>query len=230
MSTTSSAQHFVMTTTSPLRTLTTLALAALLTSAAQASVVQATGSGSAVSRVDLQADFEPNTSLASPYSEGGLRFSHNGLGNNGGCGYAGVDCVNPGDAYSLAFSGNYFATVGSNAYVSITSEGLDFNAIELAVDSGFLNIYVMWQTWLNGQLTGSGKASLGNAGVGAVLSLADASGFDELRLYAFDSASDSSGYSAPAIDSVRAQVIPAPATLALSLAGLAALGLRPRRR
>lgn len=203
---------------------------------AAAAVVQTTGAGSATpgaTHLTYAADFEANTNLDSPWAEGGLEFTHTGLANdNGGCGYAGVDCVAaPGQPYSEAFSGNYFATAGTNAYLSIRSLGARLNGIEFAVDSGYLAINVLWQTWLDGVLTGSGKVSLGAAGIGDVLGLSDAAGFSEVRVYAFDSASDNSGYSAPAIDSVRAFTIPEPGSLALaSLAGLGVAGLRRRRR
>lgn len=205
---------------------------------AQAGIVQGSGSGTVVHQVQHAADFEANTGLANPWAEGGLVFSHTGLDNdNGGCGYAGEFCVDlaAGEVYSLAFSGNHYATAGPNAYLRISSPTADLRAIELAVDSGFNSIHLLWQTWLDGVQTGTGRVSFGAQGVGAVLALKEDSGtFDELRLYAFDSASDTSGYSAPAVDSVRAFAAPTPGSLALLAPALLALGLgrrpaQPRR-
>jgi MYXO-CTERM domain-containing protein len=218
---------------------TTLAalLTALVTLPATAAVVQTTGIGSATpgaTHLTFAADFEANTNLDSPWSEGGLQFTHTGVANdNGGCGYAGEFCVDvpASQKYSESFSGNYFATAGSNAYLSIKSEGPKLHGIEFAVDSGYLNIHVLWQTWLDGALTGSGKVSLGAAGIGDVLGLSDVAGFTEVRVFAFDSASDNSGYSTPAIDSVRAFTVSEPGSLALaSLAGLGVAGVRRRRK
>lgn len=212
-------------------------LATLIAAPAMAAVVQTTGAGSATpsaTHLSYAADFEANTHLDSPWVEGGLQFTHTGLANdNAGCGYAGVDCVAPGQAYSEAFSGNYFATAGTNAYLSIRSLGAKLHGIEFAVDSGYLAIHLLWQTWLDGALTGSGKVSLGASGIGDVLGLSDAAGFSEVRVYAFDSASDNSGYSAPAIDSVRAFTIAEPGSLGLAalaaLAGVGVAGVRRRR-
>ena len=208
-------------------------LAALLAAPAMAAVVQTTGAGSATpasQHISRAADFGANTQLDSPWSEGGLLFSHTGLANdNGGCGYAGESCVDigAGETYSQSFSGNYFATAGMNAYVDIRSTGARLNGIEFAVDSGYASIFVMWQTLLDGVLTGSGRVSLGAAGIGDVLGLSDGAGFNEVRVYTFDSATDTSGYSAAAIDSVRAFTIPEPGSLAL--AGLGLMAMRRRR-
>ncbi len=213
-----------------------LLCAAALALPASAGVVQTQGAGSATpaaTHLTYTADFEANAALASPWSESGLLFSQVGglAADNGGCGYAGELCLAyPGQVYSEAFSGNFFATAGYNAYLSIRSAGADLGGIEFAVDSGYATIHLMWQTWLDGVLTGTGKANLGAQGIGGIVGLSDANGFDEVRLYTFDSASDSSGYSTPQIDSVRAFVVPEPGSLALAaLAGLVMAAGRRRR-
>jgi hypothetical protein len=219
-------------------TFTSLGIAGLLAlggSVAQAAVVQSIGSGSAVGTAQYAANFEGNTTLANNYSEGSMLFSHSGAGSNAGCGYAGVDCVAPGDAYSLAFSGNYFATDGSNAYVDIKSQFGSFSAIEFAVDTGYLTLFGYWQTYRNSVLTGSGNFTGPAGGVGTVLGLSDAAGFDEVRFFSFSTAGKTSGFSAPAIDSVRAAaLLPEPGSLALVGAALvaalvAAASVRQRR-
>lgn len=208
--------------------LASLILAGLATSP-MAGVIQSFGSGSAVKSVQYAADFELNTSLSNDYLEGGLLFRYVGSGDNAGCGYAGVDCVDPGGSYSAAFSGNYLATSGSNAYLSIKATDRDLTAIEFAADTGFdTRVYGYWQTYRDAVLTGSGNVDLGLAGVGGVIGLADLSGFDEVRYFAFSSGGKSSGFSAPALDSVRAFAVPEPATAGLF--GLGLLGLVGSRR
>lgn len=218
-------------------TLLSLLACAALALPASAAVVRTTGAGSATPAakyVEYAADFEGNTALSNTWSEGGLTFTQtNALAaDNGGCGYAGEVCADPANGlfFSEAFDGNFFKTAGNNAILSITTSDI-LNGIEFAVDSGYNTIYVMWQTWLDGVMTGTGKASLGAAGIGAVLGLSDAAGFDEVRLYAFDSATDSSGFNAVAIDNVHAFKIPEPGSLALALlAGIAAASISRRRR
>jgi hypothetical protein len=200
-----------------------------LAAAPMAGVTQSFGSGSAVKYLQYAADFELNTSLSNDYLEGGLLFRYVGSGNNAGCGYAGVDCVDPGGSYSAAFAGNYLATSGSNAYLSIKATDRDLTALEFAADTGFdTRVYGYWQTWRDGVLTGSGNFDLGAAGVGGVIGLGDVAGFDEVRYFTFSSGGKSTGFSAPALDSVRAFAVPEPGSGALLAVGL--LGLAGVRR
>lgn len=216
-------------------TLPLLLACAAITLPAAAAVVATTGAGSATpsaAHLAYTASFEGNTGLSNSWAEGGLNFTQvNALAaDNGGCGYAGVDCADPaaGLFFSEAFEGNFFKTAGFNAYLSIKSASTVLHGIEFAADSGYATIYLMWQTWLDGVQTGTGKLSLGTGGVGDVLGLSDLAGFNEVRVYAFDSASDNSGFSAAAIDSVRGFTVPEPGSL--GLAGAAALGLLGVRR
>jgi hypothetical protein len=210
--------------------LLTLALSAASLSAA-AGVVQTFGAGSALNYpAQYAADFDGNTLLANHYSEGGLLFSYVGSEDNGGCGFAGVHCeANPGDNFSAAFSGNYMGTDGLGAYISIKSTLRDLTAIEFAVDSGYLDIFGFWQTFNDSVRTGSGNFNLGAAGVGGVIGLSDAAGFDEVRYYAFSSDNNTNitRFSAPALDSVRAFSVPEPSSAVLAaLAGLGCLATR----
>jgi hypothetical protein len=208
---------------------TTLAAAALAAAAgASASVVQSFGVGSAVKTVTNTAHFELNTQLANDYVEDGLLFHYVGSDRNNECGYQGYDCYDYPTDLSSAFSGNYMATAGTNSYISIRKANLgDIYRLEFAVGSGYMNLNGYWKTYNNGAQTGAGNFS---AGDGTVLGLADSTGFDEVRYFAFSTANKQSGFSSPAIDEVRAGV-PEPATLALfagALLGMA--GVRGRRK
>jgi hypothetical protein len=109
---------------------------------AAAGAAQTSGTGPAFQYpAQYSANFAGNTTPSNNYSEGGLLFSDVGSGNNGGCGFAAVDCeASPGDnfsaAFGAAFSWNYMGTDGFGADISIKSTLLDLTAIEFAVDSG----------------------------------------------------------------------------------------------
>lgn len=205
------------------------ALAASLMAAGHASamVIATFGQGSAVWNPVYSARFDGNTALANQYREGGLLFTYTGSANNNGCGYAGIDCYDDPAELSPAFAGNYMATAGSNAYVSIRrADGSDFFSVEFAAGSGYLNLNGYWKTYDDGVQTGSGNFSKPD---GAILGLADVTGFDEVRYYAFASANRTAGFSAAAIDDVRVG-LPEPGTILLMMTGLLGLGGRWRRR
>lgn len=201
----------------------TSAAAMLLSGGAGAAVIATLGSGAAVKTVTNAAHFELNTAMASGYVEDGLRFSYTGSANNNGCGYAGVNCYDAPTGLSPAFSGNYMASSGNNAYISIRlASGLDFYKVEFAAGSSYLNLNGYWKTFNDSVQTGAGNFSQPR---GAVLGLADAGGFDEVRYYAFSTANRQSGFSGSAIDEVRVGV-PEPASgllMALGLFGLTAV-------
>jgi hypothetical protein len=197
---------------------------------ASAAVTATTGT-TPLAAYSNRADFELNTTVATSYTENRLQFNIvNGVAadSTNGCGFGGLDCYdNVSTEISSAFSGNYFAAAGNNAYISIAlASGKDFQAIQFAVASGFLNAYGYWQTYNDGVLTGSGNLTGGN---GTLLSLADASGIDEVRYYSFATANKSSGYSAPDIDAVRVSAVPEPSTWGMLAAGLGLLGWMRRR-
>jgi hypothetical protein len=205
-----------------------LTLAEVLASpGAGASVLQSLGAGTAVGVTTNAAHFELNTALANDWVEDGLLFHASGYGANNGCGYAGVDCYDAVSELSPAFSGNYLATSGMNAYISVRrADGADFHRIEFAAGSGYQALNGYWATYADGVRTGSGNFS---APRGAVLGLADGNGFDEVRYFAFSAANRQSGYSAPALDEVRVG-LPEPASPALCAAALAGMAAVLRRR
>jgi hypothetical protein len=204
-----------------------LATALLAAGHASATVIATFGQGSAVWDTAFSAQFEGNTALANNYREGGLLFTYTGSARNNGCGYAGINCYDDPSELSPAFAGNYMATAGTNAYISIRRTDLsDFYSVEFAAGTGYLNLNGYWKTFNNGVQTGSGNFSKPD---GAILGLADVNGFDEVRYYAFSTANRTSGFSAAAIDDVRVG-LPEPASVLLFMTGMLGLGLGGWRR
>lgn len=194
---------------------------------AGAAVLQTLGPGTAVGVATNAAHFELNTALASDWIEGGLLFHASGTTANNGCGYAGIDCYDAVSDLSPAFSGNYLATAGANAYVSVRrAGGGTMVGIEFAAASGYQALYGYWVTYAGGARTGSGNFA---AGPGAVLGLHDWAGFDEVRYFAFSAPGRQAGYSAPALDEVRVDV-PEPGALLLAAAALPGMALARRRK
>ncbi len=218
-----------LTTTMKKYTLAFPIAAALMLGASQtagAAVIQSFGANSAVPFVQRTASFELNTTLANGYIEDGLLFSYSGSGLNNNCGYAGIDCYDTPQELSPSFSGNYMATAGANAYLSVRKvDGGDMFGIEWAAGSGYLNLNGYWKTYNDSVLTGAGNFSQPD---GAVVGLRDGAGFDEVRYYAFSTPNKQSGFSAAAFDAVRVNDVPEPASVLLVCAGLA--GLAGQRR
>jgi hypothetical protein len=205
------------------------ALALFLATAAQAQVVQTSGSGSAVSSVEGSASFESYLALvANPYVEGGMSFTRTNLSfDNNGCGYAGCSDAFPG------FSGNYEYGTGNNGYFSMYADGgATFHGLEFILGSGYGpgNRHVSWEAYLDGSLVSSGSTM---ADMGTVIGFSSTSGFDELRYTDYFS----NFFSAPAFDEVRADFsgtsssVPEPASMMLFGTGLVALyGFGRKRR
>jgi hypothetical protein len=215
------------TTMHPMTHLLCAAALALSTQGAGAAVLQTLGAGTAVGVTTNAAHFELNAGLANDWVEDGLLFHASGYGANNGCGYAGVDCYDAVSDLSPAFSGNYFATSGMNAFISVRrADGADFYRIEFAAGSGYQALNGYWATYADGLRTGSGNFSSPR---GAILGLVDGAGFDEVRYFAFSTANRQAGYSAPALDEVRIG-LPEPASPALCAAALAGMAAVLRRR
>ena len=194
---------------------------------AGAAVLQTLGPGTAVGVATNAAHFDLNTTLANDWTEDGLLFHASGAGANNGCGYAGIDCYDAVSDLNPAFAGNYLATAGANAYVSVRrANGARMVGIEFAAASGYQALYGYWVTYAGGARTGSGSVA---AERGAILGLHDWAGFDEVRWFAFSTPGRQAGYSAPALDEVRVDV-PEPASPTLVAAALAGLVLTRRRR
>lgn len=104
------------------------------------------------------------------------------------------------------------------------TDGSDFYGIQFAAGSGYLNLNGYWQTYDDSVRSGSGTFS---RAAGAVLSLRDYAGFDEVRYYAFFTPGRTSGFSSAAIDEVYVDV-PEPGSIALI--GAALIGLAGLRR
>ena len=203
------------------------ALAAACACGATAAVIQTTGAASSVKTVLHAADFELNTTQANDYAEGGLLFRYTGSGNNNECGYAGFDCYDDPSELGAGFAGNYMATAGNNAYVSVRKgDGSDFNFIEFAAGSGYASVFGHWKTYNDSVLTGSGNFSSPN---GLILGLSDLAGFDEVRYFAFSSNGRTTGFSSAAIDSVRVGV-PEPESMGMFGLGLLGMAGLLRRR
>jgi hypothetical protein len=209
-----------------------LATAALVIScSANATPTQSTGNGSAVTTVDLSANFDGLRDGASAnFTDGGLQFSP-------APGYSSMTCQQGACGNHVGFtnmSGGIYYYVGAYAEVKGAKDEV-FMGFETVVGTGYggSTLHGIWETWLDNVRTGTGSF---DAAVGTVIGLRDLSGFDMVRIgtnqaSSTNTAFDNSG--ATAIDSVRMQLqaneVPEPGSLALFGLGLAAAAFGRKR-
>ena len=179
-----------------------------------ATVTQSLGVGSAVSSIDASADFESTNALNdNPYVEDGLNFSRTSLTfDNNDCGYAG--CAGYAGFYP-GFSGNYMYGEGNGGFFEIATEGDGlFYGLEFVAGAGwhdFSSIIFSWEAFKDGLSVGSGTFNLPSV---SVVGFSDIDGFDTLRYSNFIGAINST---APAFDSVRAQLSSAHAPISVTI-------------
>ena len=191
------------------------------------------GAGSAVSSIDRSATFDTITSNGidlSIYSEGQLNITTPDTSFQG---------FNP---FSTSTSpgpdtGFYYGGSGTNtSFVTITTtDGIDMFGLELLLGHGFTGVQaadVVWETYNDGNLTGSGNFSTSR---GSIVGWSDVAGFDELRVGA--NAPDYTSFGEVqtiAIDDLNVQISAVPLPAAVWLFGSGLLGLagiaRKRRK
>ena len=183
-----------------------------------------------VTSVDRTATFDSLTSIGinlSNYSEDSLFVTVNDTT------WQGPPTFQPFKFVSTRSTGFHYGDDGNNSYVSIRpTDSAIFSAVDFLLGAGNTSeptLNLNWQTYLNGNLTGSGlQTSLAR---GSTVGWLDAGGFDELRVAASDP-----GYSSNpgfgniqhiALDDVRIQVVPEPATAGmLAISGLVFYAIR----
>ncbi|MFP5393627.1 MAG: SDR family NAD(P)-dependent oxidoreductase, partial [Gammaproteobacteria bacterium] len=137
-------------------------------SMASAGVIQGFGANAVDVRTNF-ASFDANLPLANDYVEDGLLFHFSGSGANNGCGYAGANCYDDPSELGAGFAGNYMASAGNNASISVRrTDGSTFHAIEWAAGTGYLTLNGYWQTMRNGAITASGNFSAAGGAVYAM--------------------------------------------------------------
>jgi hypothetical protein len=200
---------------------------------AQAATVFSSGSGSAVTNIDLSADFEDLAALTDNlYIEDSISFSRSNLTfDNNGCGFAGCS-THPGffDG-ATPFMGNYMYGAGDGSF-TIAATGVDvFTGLEMIIGTGGDNQggqNIIWETFLNGSSVGIGTEPAFPLDLPGVYGWSDTGGCDKL---VFTLSANS-----PAFDKVRVQLdpgsnpIPAPGSLMLFGLALTGLGMMRRRR
>ena len=184
----------------------------------------------AVTSVDRTATFDGLTSFGidlSTYSEDSLYVTVNGVSAQF------ANLFTPGDTRS---TGYHYDSQGNFGYVSIRgTDGIDLTAVDFLLGDGVLGdntLTLRWETYLNGGLTGSGTQN--NLTKGQTVGWLDLAGFDELRVAGAPMIDPLPGFGNPqgiAIDDLRVQVVPEPATAGmLALSGLLIAAYRRIRK
>ena len=183
-----------------------------------------------VTIVDREATFDSLNTEGIPldtYSEGLLSVTVNDTS------WVGFPAFAPGDPRTTGF---HYGDGGNDEYVTIRgTDDATFFALDLLLGSGygFGTNAVRWETYLNGNLTGSGVET--SVPQGSIVGWSDAGGFDELRVAAGIFSPPGFGQEqAIAIDDLRVQLapfsVPLPGSAALIGLGLAGLALSRRLR
>ena len=146
--------------------------------------------------------------------------------------WVGFPAFAPGDSRTTGF---HYGDGGNEEYVTIRgTDDATFFALDLLLGSGYgfgIN-NLRWETYLNGNLTGSGVET--SVAQGSIVGWSDSSGFDELRVAAGIVETPGFGEEqAIAIDDLRVRLapflVPVPgsaALIGLGLAGMALIRLR----
>jgi len=202
--------------------------------ALQAGPVFSTGSGTAVITADRTATFDSinqNGIDLSSYSEDNLSIT---VPDTSKVAF---------DPFSEAISSEFHYGDGGNfSYVTIRgTDSAVFDGVEFKFGSGWFESTttpgLIWETLLNGTVTGSGGVSL--LAHGSIVGWSDPDGFDELRVASvlvLTSTSSFGNLQAIALDDLNVQLkdetptVPEPASMALWGLGSLGIGVIARRR
>ena len=204
-----------------MRNLTLSLILLLLVLNANAAVIVTTGTGTAVSVVDRIATFDAitlNGMNISAYTENQLSVTGAGTSFLGVSSFSSVDQ-----------GGYYYNNGGSTGWTAISTTdnsimyGVEFLMAD-GISTGYADTRVVWETYANSILTGSG-IYLSNRG--AVVGWSDSSGFDELRVGANPDINYTAlgQFQAIVVDDVKVALSPVPIPSAVWLFSSGLIGL-----